>query len=72
MASEKDLEIEKFILEIRDLFPDVAGRINSWLNHLGIEPEDKMYTSMFEAFSQATTDAIKIRDKDTALKHLIV
>lgn len=70
MASEKDLEIEKFIFEIRDKFPDVADRMDKWLNHLGLEPEDSMYTSMFEAFSQATTDAIKMRDEDTALKHL--
>jgi hypothetical protein len=70
MASKKDLEIEKFILEIREVFPDVAARIDGWLNHLGFEPEDKMYTSMFEALSQATADTIKIRDKDTALKHL--
>jgi hypothetical protein len=70
MNLDKDSVINSFVQEIREKFPDVGARMDAWLAHLGFEPEDKAYTSMFEAFSQATTDAIKLRDKNAALKHL--
>jgi len=51
-------------------FPDVGNRIEKQMKELGITQEDKMYTQMFECFSQATTDAIKVKDSDTVSKHL--
>ena len=67
---DKDQEITKFIDEIRDKYPDVSRKIDKWMVHQGYEPEDKMYPSMIEAFSQATTDAIKKQDKEASLSHL--
>lgn len=67
----QDQDISLFIKEIRERFPDVATRIDAWMIHQGLEPEDKMYPSMMEAFSQATTDAIKIQDEVTAREHLV-
>jgi len=67
---DKDQIAEKFISAIMREFPDVGNRIEKELKALGIDPEDKMYAQMFECFSQTTTDAIKAKDSETALKHL--
>jgi len=67
---EKDQEIAKFIDEIRDKFPDVSIQIDKWMLRQGVTPEDKWYWSMMEAFSQATTDAIKNSDEQLAISHL--
>ncbi|WP_019865347.1 DUF7674 family protein [Methylovulum miyakonense] len=67
---QKDQEIAKFIDEIRDKFPDVSIQIDKWMLRQGLEPEDKWYWDMMEAFSQATTDAIKNSDEQLALSHL--
>lgn len=67
---ENDKVLSQFIDEIRHEFPDVSERIDKWMEHLGYDAESKMYTSMIEAFSQATTDAIKQFDKQPALSHL--
>ena len=37
---------------------------------LGFDAEHTMYADMMECFSQATTDAIKVKDSETALSHL--
>ena len=66
----KDHIAEQFISAVMREFPDVGSRIYKQVKALELNPEDKMYTQMFECFSQATTDAIKEKDSDTALKHL--
>jgi len=67
---DKDQITENFISAIKREFPDVGSRIDKQMEDLEIDPEDKMYTQMFECFSQATTDAIKAKDSETASKHL--
>ena len=66
----KDQIAETLISAIKREFPDVGSRIDQQMKALEIDPELKMYTEMFECFSQATTDAIKIKDSETASKHL--
>jgi len=66
----KDREIENFIKEIRVKFPDVSINIDNWLEHQGYTEDDKMYTSMMEAFSQSTTDHIKEKNTESAQMHL--
>ena len=68
---DKDQIAEKLISAIKREFPDVGTRIDAEMKALELDPEDKMYTQMFECFSQATTDAIKEKDSETALKHLM-
>lgn len=67
---DKDQILENFISDIKCTFPEVAQRIDQQMEALEIEPEDRMYTQMFECFSQATTDAIKANDLQTASKYL--
>ncbi len=68
---DKDQIVENFLSEIKREFPDVGLLIEQREIDMEIEPEDRMYTDLFECFSQVTTDAIKIKDSDTASKHLI-
>ena len=63
-------EIELFINEIRNKFPDVSVKIDEWMDRQGYDASDKMYTSMMEEFSQVTTDAIKAKDEEKALSYL--
>jgi hypothetical protein len=67
---DRDQIAENFISAIKREFPDVGERIDKQIEALELEPEDKMYTQMFECFSQATTDAIKEKNSETASKHL--
>lgn len=67
---KKDQIAEAFISAIKQEFPDVGLRIEKEMKELGFDKEDKMYTQMFECFSQATTDAIKEKDSETVKKHL--
>ncbi len=67
---DSDQIAEKFISEIKSIFPDVGSRIDERVRALGLGSHEKMYTEMFESFSQATTDAIKAKDSKTALMHL--
>ena len=67
---DKDQIAESFIAAVMREFPDVGSRIEKQMKDLELDPEDKMYTQMFECFSQATTDAIKAKDSETVLKHL--
>jgi hypothetical protein len=67
---DKDQEIADFIKDIKNKFPAVAVRIDKWIERMGCDPEDKMYTCMMEAFLQATTDAIKEYDEQSANAHL--
>ncbi len=67
---DKDQIIEIFISDIKSKFPEVGVLIDQRMVSLEIEPELKMYTEMFECFSQATTEAIKVKDSATASKYL--
>ena len=67
---DRDKIAENFISAIKREFPDVGKRIDEQMKALELDFEDKMYTQMFECFSQATTDSIKEKDSETALKHL--
>ncbi|WP_350595102.1 MULTISPECIES: hypothetical protein [unclassified Pseudoalteromonas] len=70
MTIDKDVEVETFLGEIKQRFPEVANRIELNNNRMGYEPDDKMYTAEMETFSQTTTDAIKAGDHDRALNYL--
>jgi len=64
-------EIIPLIEEIRLKFPEVALEMDQWLIRQGFDEESKAYFAMIEAFSNATTAAIKRKDKDTVLKYLL-
>jgi hypothetical protein len=70
MEMPKDQEAEALISDIRRQFPDVAEKIDERLEHFGLSAGDNAYSTMFEAFSQATTDAIKHQDGSTVSSHL--
>ena len=68
MDSDK-LIIENFIKEVCELFPAVAEAIDKRMERLGDGAQDVMYTERMEAFSQSTTNAIKIFDDRTVVAH---
>lgn len=68
---DKDQIAERFISDIKLEFPSVGIRIDQQMEALETGPEDKMYTQMFECFSQVTTDAIKAKDYENASRYLI-
>ncbi|MCG6878419.1 MAG: hypothetical protein LJE96_04630 [Deltaproteobacteria bacterium] len=70
--SEKDddIIIENFIDEIRVKFPEVLSDLDEWMELQGYEPEDRMYTSLMERFSQITTDSFKNKNEDRAKSYL--
>jgi len=61
---------ENFISALKREFPKVGNLIDKRMADLGFDAENTMYADMMECFSQATTDAIKIKDSETASKHL--
>ena len=67
---DRDQIIETFISDIKRTFPDVGSAIDKRVKELEIDEDLKMYTEMFECFSDATTNAIKAKDSNTASKHL--
>ena len=67
---DKDEIVENFISAIKREFPGVGKLIDKRMADLGFDAENTMYADMIECFSQATTDAIKIKDSGTASKHL--
>ena len=67
---DEDLEIEQFISDIRKAFPDVGRAIDVWMEKQGFDEEDKAYASMFEAFSQETTNEMKRLNEGIVRSHL--
>lgn len=66
----RDQIAKDFITEIKVKFPKVGNLIDKRMADLGFGAEDTMYTDMMECFSQATTDAIKAKESETASKYL--
>ena len=66
----KHQDVRKFIAEIKSIFPEVGSLIDKRMKEMGLGAENYMYTEMMECFSQATTDAIKAKDSETASKYL--
>ena len=66
----RDQIARDFIAEIKTTFPDVGSLIDKRMADLGFGAKDTMFADMMECFSQATTNAIKAKDLETATKHL--
>lgn len=66
----KDIVLEKLIAEIRQMFPEVSGIFDEWIENNWADPDDTPYSLLLERFSQATTDAIKIGNNERAEEYL--
>ena len=66
----KNQEIIIFITAIKTNFPEVGKIIDKRMEDLGMGAENYIHADMLECFSDATTNAIKEKDADTASRYL--
>ena len=67
---DRNQEIIEFITAIKTSFPEVGALIDKRMEDLGGGAENYMHADMMECFSDATTNAIKAKDSDTASRYL--
>lgn len=63
---KKNREAESLINDIKQTFPDVAEKIDARIAEFG---DTEAYTEMFEAFSEATNEAIKEKQESIVSSH---